>query len=100
MRSIWVLFLFAVGAQAQGRSCAEMAKVEVAGVTFTKAATNAQPVAHCRVDGVIDRRTGVDGKEYGIGFALALPDQWNGRFLFQGGGGLNGNVAPPLGAQA
>ena len=56
--------------------------------------------AFCHVEGVIDQRTGVDGKPYGIGFALALPDQWNGRFLFQGGGGLNGNVALPLGSQA
>ncbi len=54
----------------------------------------------CRVDGVIDRRMGADGKSYGIGFALALPDQWNGRFLFQGGGGLNGSVPLPLGPQA
>lgn len=56
--------------------------------------------AFCHVEGVIDQRTGVDGKPYGIGFALALPDDWNSRFLFQGGGGLNGNVALPLGAQA
>src|SRR5262245_35484992 len=56
--------------------------------------------AYCRVDGVIDRRTGGDGKPYGIGFAIALPDDWNGRFLQQGGGGLNGNVAFPLGAAA
>ena len=56
--------------------------------------------AFCRVDGVIDQRKGVDAKPYGIGFALALPDQWNGRFLFQGGGGLNGSVALPLGSQA
>jgi len=56
--------------------------------------------SYCRVDGVIDQRTGVDGKPYGIGFALALPDSWNGRFLFQGGGGLNGTVAPPLGTPA
>ncbi len=55
---------------------------------------------YCRLDGVIDRRTGADGKPYGIGFAIALPDDWNGRFLQQGGGGLNGNVAFPLGAQA
>src|SRR5262245_39403987 len=55
--------------------------------------------AHCRVDGVIDPRTGGDGKPYGIGFAVTLPPNWNGRFLFQGGGGLNGTVAPPLGAQ-
>ena len=55
--------------------------------------------AHCRVDGVLERRTGVNGVEYGIRFALALPDGWTGQFLFQGGGGLNGNVAPPLGGQ-
>ncbi len=54
---------------------------------------------HCRVDGVIDARTGHDGKLYGIGFAVTLPSEWNGRFLFQGGGGLNGSVAPPLGGQ-
>jgi feruloyl esterase len=56
--------------------------------------------AHCRVDGVLERRTGVNGVEYGIRFALALPDGWTGQFLFQGGGGLNGNVAPPLGGGA
>jgi feruloyl esterase len=56
--------------------------------------------AYCRVDGVIDRRTGGDGKPYGIGFAIALPDDWNGRFLQQGGGGLNGSVGFPLGAAA
>jgi len=56
--------------------------------------------AYCRLDGVLDRRTGADGKSYGIGFALALPGEWNGRFLFQGGGGLNGSVQPPLGAVA
>jgi Tannase and feruloyl esterase len=61
------------------------------------------PVAippYCRADGVIDPRTGVDGKPYAIGFEIALPDNWNGRFLFQGGGGLNGAINPPLGAQA
>ncbi len=56
--------------------------------------------AFCRLDGVLDRRTGADGTAYGIGFALALPADWNGRFLFQGGGGLNGSVRLPLGAQA
>src|ERR1700689_1591861 len=61
------------------------------------------PVAigsYCRADGMIDQRTGVDGKSYAISFAIALPDNWNGRFLFQGGGGLNGSVNPPLGGQA
>jgi feruloyl esterase len=57
-----------------------------------------EEATHCRVDGVIDERTGRDGKPYGIGFAVALPANWNGRFLFQGGGGLNGSVQPPVGA--
>jgi hypothetical protein len=56
--------------------------------------------SYCRADGVIDSRTGFDNKHYAIGFAIALPDHWNGRFLFQGGGGLNGSINPPLGAQA
>jgi len=56
--------------------------------------------AYCRLDGMLDRRTGGDGNPYGIGFALALPGDWNGRFLFQGGGGLNGSVQTPLGAVA
>jgi hypothetical protein len=55
---------------------------------------------YCRAEGVIDQRTGFDNKPYAIGFAIALPEQWNGRFLFQGGGGLNGSIIPPLGAQA
>ncbi|MEO8313756.1 MAG: DUF6351 family protein [Pseudomonadota bacterium] len=54
---------------------------------------------HCRVDGTIDKRIGRNNKPYAIGFALALPKNWNGRFYFQGGGGLNGAVNPPTGAQ-
>ncbi|HEY6903059.1 MAG TPA: DUF6351 family protein [Candidatus Acidoferrales bacterium] len=61
------------------------------------------PVAiqpYCRAEGAIDQRIGFDNKPYAIGFAIALPDNWNGRFLFQGGGGLNGSITPPLGGQA
>jgi pimeloyl-ACP methyl ester carboxylesterase len=56
--------------------------------------------AHCRVDGVINHRKRVDGQEFGIGFAIALPDKaaWNGDFMMQGGGGGNGVVAYPTGA--
>ncbi|MBV8630497.1 MAG: tannase/feruloyl esterase family alpha/beta hydrolase, partial [Silvibacterium sp.] len=56
--------------------------------------------AHCRVDGVIRRRKGVDGEEFGIGFAVSLPEKeaWNGDFMMQGGGGGNGFVAYPVGA--
>jgi hypothetical protein len=56
--------------------------------------------AHCRVEGVINRRKGVDGQVFGIGFALALPpkDVWNGDFMMQGGAGSNGVVNYPIGA--
>jgi pimeloyl-ACP methyl ester carboxylesterase len=56
--------------------------------------------AHCHVEGEIDRRTGSDGKSYALRFAINMPDNWNGRFLFQGGGGLNGMLGEPLGAAA
>ncbi|HEY5409799.1 MAG TPA: tannase/feruloyl esterase family alpha/beta hydrolase [Caulobacteraceae bacterium] len=56
--------------------------------------------AYCRIEGSFERRTGAGGKPYAIGFALALPDDWNGRFLFQGGGGLNGTIGQPVGYQA
>ena len=53
--------------------------------------------AHCQVAGVIDPRQGKDGRPYGIRFEVNLPLAWNGRFLLQGGGGLNGSVRPALG---
>src|SRR5690242_14406266 len=45
--------------------------------------------AHCRVDGVINRRKGVDGEEFGISFAVTLPapEAWKGDLMMQGGGG-------------
>jgi pimeloyl-ACP methyl ester carboxylesterase len=91
-----------------GAPCAELTTFALAGHRVTIRQANAVAAsapgvspavpAHCRVDGVIDERTGRDGKPYAIGFAVALPAEWNGRFLFQGGGGLNGSVQPPLGA--
>lgn len=55
--------------------------------------------AYCRVEGVIGGHTGADGKAYGLTVAIALPEGWNGRFLMQGGGGLNGTLRPPLGTE-
>ena len=104
------------GAHAQDAgACTAMRNVKLEGATLEITAAEHLPAgnapapgpgyqgplpAHCRVEGVLERRRGVDGVEYGIRFALALPDRWSGRFLFQGGGGLNGSVNPPLGAAA
>ena len=55
---------------------------------------------HCRVTGRMNERTGVDGKPYHIGFEMRLPRDWNGRLLYQGGGGNDGIVRPAVGPQA
>ena len=99
-------------------ACAALTQLQLQGVALTVTKTEWLPAgteppagrgggtsatklpAYCRLDGVIDRRTGTAGATYGIGLALALPETWNGRFLFQGGGGLNGSVTPPLGGSA
>jgi feruloyl esterase len=96
--------------------CVDIADLKMDGVEITNAALvppgtivpPAYPGApdsgplpvHCRVDGVIHRRKGTGGEEFGIGFSLALPEKaaWNGDFMMQGGGGGNGVVAYPLGA--
>lgn len=58
-----------------------------------------QPVAaHCLVKGSMHKRKGSDGRDYAIGFEMRLPQDWNGRFYYQGNGGLDGNVQPALGA--
>lgn len=101
----------------QSNACSALAKFTIPGtaVVITKAqmilagpapaiprmpSYNGLLPAHCRVDGVINHRTGVEGKEFGIGFALALPENWNHDFMMQGGAGANGFIAPPVGGQA
>lgn len=54
--------------------------------------------AHCLVRGSLHPRTGVNGVAYAIGFELRMPADWNGRFLYQGGGGMDGVVNQALGA--
>jgi hypothetical protein len=54
--------------------------------------------AHCRVNGVANERTGVEGRQYAIGFEMRLPAAWNQRFLHQVNGGSDGKVVPALGA--
>ena len=53
--------------------------------------------AHCEMTGIMHQRTGVDGQKYAIRFHLRLPDQWNGRFFMQGGGGTNGVLGDAIG---
>ena len=54
--------------------------------------------SHCLVQGQLNERTSpVDGQRYAIGFELRLPEAWNGRFLHQVNGGLDGAVVPALG---
>src|SRR3954464_15568332 len=122
MQSRSLFFMLVVScafATANGQSsdsCSALTELKIDGVDVTKAApvaagTTVPPPypgapaigplpAHCRVDGVIHRRKGVGGEEFGIGFAVALPDKtlWNGDFMMQGGGGGNGVVAYPAGA--
>lgn len=61
-----------------------------AGTTITTAAVippaGTRP-QYCRVDG----HTASPGNE--VNFRLGLPDGWNGKFLFQGVGGLGGTIA-------
>ena len=77
----------------------------LAAATFTPAATittiydagSASQPAHCVVRGSAAPRTGADGKPYETRFELRLPTSWSGRFLYQGGGGNDGMVAPAVG---
>jgi len=96
-------------------SCAELLKFAAPGTAIVTAQDLAEgpapsppgappvPVqvpAHCRVEGIIGAHQGRDGKSYGIRFAIAMPPNWNGGLVYQGGGGLNGSVQPPIGAGA
>jgi feruloyl esterase len=59
----------------------------------------AEVPAHCLFRVVMDPRpSGIEGVSYGTGIELRLPLAWNGRMLFQGGGGLNGSLNPAFGS--
>lgn len=53
---------------------------------------------HCRVTGRMNDRLGIDGRPYAVGFEMRLPIDWNGRFWYQGNGGIDGSVVPATGA--
>ncbi len=54
---------------------------------------------HCQIQGIINKRIGTDGFQYGDMFEVRLPvpTAWNGRFMFQGGGGTEGSVPAATG---
>jgi hypothetical protein len=81
-------------AQSPADACAALTKVQVNSAEFTAEyqAGNTSLPGHCLVRGKIDRRIGVDGVGFAIGFELRLPDDWQGRFFFQGGGGMDGVI--------
>ena len=79
-----------LAAQSQSAgTCADLAGLKIDGVEITKsvpvpAGTTIPPAypgalaigplpAHCRVDGFINRRKGIDGQEFGIRFAHSPP---------------------------
>jgi hypothetical protein len=83
-------------------TCANLAALAQTGSTIIttaqeNAATSSAP-AHCEVIGKINSRVGALGLNLGIGFHLRMPDAWNGRFYFQGGGGLEGSLGSATGA--
>ena len=85
-------------------ACAQLAGANVTGGRITSAqfVTAGQegrdPVPeHCKIQGKLNEYTGVDGKPYAIGFELRLPQTWNSKFFFQGGGGTDGATRPAIG---
>lgn len=69
------------------------------GAALTGAAqTTATFPAHCLVEAALHPRVGAGGKPYAIRIQMRLPDGWNRRALYQGGGGMDGIVSPAIGA--
>jgi feruloyl esterase len=108
---------FGSAALAQTRACADLAGLARPDLRITRAEAvpagtlptenrgraalagpdRAPMPAHCVVEGMIAPRIGVGGVSYGTGFQMRLPEEWNGRLLFQGGGGMDGVVVEATG---
>ena len=59
---------------------------------------------HCQVQGMLRVRTGIAGpsatpQTYATKFEVRLPTVWNGRYMFQGGGGTEGSLPSATGSQ-
>jgi feruloyl esterase len=75
---------------------ASPAEIRAAGDPRPYPPTPAMP-AHCEVIGKMQERQGANGQTYAIRFHLRLPVEWNGRYVFQGGGGTDGNLGDATG---
>ena len=64
-------------------ACSPESLPELPDVTITSVSQETQFAPHCKIAGVI-------GPE--IHFELLLPEKWNGKFVFGGGGGFAGSV--------
>lgn len=54
---------------------------------------------HCLLTGIMNQRiSSIDGNEYGIGFEMRLPANWNGRFFYHANGGIDGVVRTAVGS--
>ncbi|MEJ2110350.1 MAG: tannase/feruloyl esterase family alpha/beta hydrolase [Acidobacteriota bacterium] len=61
--------------------------------------TTASYPAHCLFRVLMNPRPStIEGVSFGTGIELRLPLDWNGRMLFQGGGGLDGVLNPAFGS--
>jgi Tannase and feruloyl esterase len=77
------------------------------GTTITLAQLNPATATlpeHCQIQGLLRSRTGIAGpsatpQAYGTKFEVRLPTLWNGRYMFQGGGGTEGSLAAATGSQ-
>jgi poly(3-hydroxybutyrate) depolymerase len=100
-----LLFALTASAQSNPDKCAALVGGTITSATLKPpspaATTGRGPIpalpAHCEVRGKINERTGANGQHYAINFHMRLPDAWNGKFFFEGGGGTNGNIGDALG---
>ena len=77
------------------------------GTTITLAQLNPATATlpeHCQIQGTLRARTGIAGpaatpQPYETKFEVRLPTLWNGRYMFQGGGGTEGSLPAATGSQ-
>ena len=92
---LWVFVAVNCVSAQQPNSCAGLMSFKTPNLEITKSAAiaagttepnpwgpghSAPLPAYCRVEGVINRRTGVGGEDFGITFVLAMPEKMEWRF--------------------